>query len=79
MFRGVALRGIGRTPVRRQELFEPSGGVRLNSDQDIADVVVGIYGMQATGRNDGVQDGEVLCAFSMSGKQRVFAPQRNDA
>ena len=51
-----------RSPVPGEQVVEGNGWV-LGADEDVLDVLVGIDPVEATGRDDAVQDGEVLRAF----------------
>ena len=46
----------------------------LDPDQEILDVLVGIDSVEATGRDDALEDGEVLGALFVTGKEEVLSP-----
>ena len=59
-----------RHPVPGKQVIDSIGWAIAELDDDVADVLVGIHAVELAGRNDRLEDGEVLRMLSTSGLAR---------
>jgi hypothetical protein len=71
--------GAGGVPAPRHQLGDPRRWVRLNFNEHVPDVVIRVDRMQSAGRDDRLDDGEVLgVLFGAAGEEGILSPERHD-
>ncbi len=63
----------------RQDLVDLGGGVRVDAEQDIAQVLERIDVVEIARRDQRVQTGEVVAAVGIADEQEVLALMRSSA
>ena len=76
--RGTDL-ALRRLPAVGKQFLDALRWVRLDADQDVAEVLDRVVAVLVTGHDEGLQDREVVSGFLVSHEQRVDATEGNAA
>jgi len=68
-----------RRPAMRQELIDLRGRVRVDAEQDVAQVLERIDAVEVARRDQRVQAGEVVAAVGVADEQEVLSIMRSSA
>jgi hypothetical protein len=72
-------RGFGRFPAVRQEVEDATSWVRVDAREHVREVVDRVDAVLLAGRDERVEDGEVVSLFFASDKEEVLTVMRTHA